>query len=1398
MKVIIIPIFLLILFTSSISFAQEGVAINNANTDPDVSALLDVSSTSKGVLIPRMTEVNKNAIITPAEGLLVYQTNGTTPGFYYYDGASWVLLSSVSTGLESITEGSSTGWRFIGTDPNNYGNIGNFAQDLSYSNTASTTYGATGDYAFASGYQSIASGLASVAMGYETVANTSHATAMGIRSTSSGFYSFSAGNNNTASGTSAISMGDNNNVSSNYGVAMGRNNTVSQINATALGYNNTASGNTSTALGYNTIASGENATATGRYTTASGAYSTAMGHMTTAKSGFETVLGRWNTDYTPANLTGWASQDRLFVIGNGTGTAYTSNALTIYKDGRMNINDAYTMPTADGAANQFLMTNGAGALSWSSSSSSGLEKITEGSNSGWRFVGAIANNYGDIGANAVDLSYSSAASSTYGATGNYSFSTGRFTTASGNHSTSAGRNSIASGNYAVSLGFGPIASGTYSVATGYSSEASGASSTAMGRFTKARSYGETALGIYNTDYTPNSTTGFSPSDRVVVVGNGTSTTPSNALIIYKDGRMNINDAYTMPTTDGAANQVLTTDGTGNITWSYTGADTDDQTLSLNGTSLSIQDGNNVDLSGLLGDNDWLVSGTTVYNNTGFIGIGTSTPAEKLEVSGGDARINSLTVGHGGGNISTNTVVGSNALANNTTGASNSVLGDDAMKNATVGNTYNTAIGYLSMLGPAGGYINTSFNVAVGGYTLSYINGGDQNVAIGYASLYSNTTGSFNQSFGNFALYENINGTANIASGKDAMKNATTGNDYNIASGFNSMRGTGAYTNSDNNIALGYASLFSISGGDYNVATGYRALHENTSGSHNQATGQNALYFNTTGGYNLASGNSTLYFATTANDYNVAIGSNAMKGTAAFTDSDYNIAMGVFSLSKISGGDYNIALGRTALEENTTGNGNIALGNQTLNTNTTGSFNTAVGYNADISSAVDPLGVPITNATAIGHDAEVNASNKIQLGDTYVTSVETSGALTTGAVTYPNIDGSSGQVLSTNGAGTISWSNPVNDNDWTISGNHLYNANSGNVGIGDNAPFQKVEIKGGDANWDLGGNAIDVDNLYLEDLSAADGIDAIGGSISFSGAGNGGGGVARRHAAITGIQTSTENDHVGLAFFTHNNATSTGDMQESMRLTHDGRVQINGTTDASGTANTGVLEIANSLRLDGNEMITNTNTVLYINHDNNGDVYFDNGTLMVDASANEVGIGTTTPSEKLDVDGGGSIEVDGEYTYESAKTHSQSFSPTAFRAMTPDLYSFGTLQAASFYTYFRTGGTSFGYATVSLNLPDGAIITQLEGWLYDNLTTNPVRIEIMRQQLGSSTTTYIARVESTTANTSTAVQNLTDNSISYSTIDNSIYSYHLRFTGRQNSSNTRLYGVKVTYTVTQAD
>lgn len=70
-------------FTAS---AQVGIGVPTANID--ASAQLEVASTTKGFLAPRMTETQKNAITSPAAGLLVYQTDGTS-GFYYYDGTTW-------------------------------------------------------------------------------------------------------------------------------------------------------------------------------------------------------------------------------------------------------------------------------------------------------------------------------------------------------------------------------------------------------------------------------------------------------------------------------------------------------------------------------------------------------------------------------------------------------------------------------------------------------------------------------------------------------------------------------------------------------------------------------------------------------------------------------------------------------------------------------------------------------------------------------------------------------------------------------------------------------------------------------------------------------------------------------------------------------------------------------------------------------------------------------------------------------------------------------------------------------------------------------------------------------------------------------------------------------------
>ena len=76
---------------------QNGsVGINTDGSSADASALLDVKSTTQGVLVPRMSAQQRGLIGSPATGLLVYQTDGTA-GFYFYNGTAWTALSGSGT-----------------------------------------------------------------------------------------------------------------------------------------------------------------------------------------------------------------------------------------------------------------------------------------------------------------------------------------------------------------------------------------------------------------------------------------------------------------------------------------------------------------------------------------------------------------------------------------------------------------------------------------------------------------------------------------------------------------------------------------------------------------------------------------------------------------------------------------------------------------------------------------------------------------------------------------------------------------------------------------------------------------------------------------------------------------------------------------------------------------------------------------------------------------------------------------------------------------------------------------------------------------------------------------------------------------------------------------------------
>ena len=158
-----------------------------------------------------------------------------------------------------------------------------------------------------------------------------------------------------------------------------------------------------------------------------------------------------------------------------------------------------------------------------------------------------------------------------------------------------------------------------------------------------------------------------------------------------------------------------------------------------------------------------------------------------------------------------------------------------------------------------------------------------------------------------------------------------------------------------------------------------------------------------GSGNVAFGNNAFNSNSSADD-NTAIGGGAMRN---ITTGNNNVAVGSYSLGINTTGFWNNAIGFGSLGGNTTGYQNIGLGFGTLGTNTTGYQNTAIGNGSDVATG------NLSNATAIGFGAIVDASNKIQLGNTDVISVNTS-ATYVGAG-FVKVGGTSSQFLMADGS-----------------------------------------------------------------------------------------------------------------------------------------------------------------------------------------------------------------------------------------------------------------------------------------------------------------------------------------------------------------------------------------------
>jgi hypothetical protein len=416
-----------------------------------------------------------------------------------------------------------------------------------------------------------------------------------------------------------------------------------------------------------------------------------------------------------------------------------------------------------------------------------------------------------------------------------------------------------------------------------------------------------------------------------------------------------------------------------------------------------------------------------YNTANGIYALYSNTSGKNNTANGDSTLFSNTTGN------YNTANGSMALSSNTEGIFNTAIGVVALNSTTVG-VGNTAIGVLALHSNTTGYTNTGIgagaDVASGALTNATAIGSgavvdlSNTIQLGNADItnvktsgtitagdvtYPNTDGTTGK-----VLTANGSGTPTWAAGGVPYTGATDTVDlgaYDLT--VNGLTVGKGHLSVGDNTAIGNGALHSNTTGDYNTATGAYSLYFNTTGYSNTATGQGALNSNTTGHNNTANGTGALNYNITGNQ-NTATGKGALQYNLT---GSFNTANGLSALETNGSGSSNTAYGSEALVSNTTGDGNTAIGVGSLFSNTSGNSNTAIGANADV------LAVDLTNATAIGSGAIVAASNTIQLGNADVTNVKTSGTLTAGAVTYPNIDGTANQVLTTDGSGAASWVTP---------------------------------------------------------------------------------------------------------------------------------------------------------------------------------------------------------------------------------------------------------------------------------------------------------------------------------------------------------------------------------------
>lgn len=244
-------------------------------------------------------------------------------------------------------------------------------------------------------------------------------------------------------------------------------------------------------------------------------------------------------------------------------------------------------------------------------------------------------------------------------------------------------------------------------------------------------------------------------------------------ILRVNGTLNVNSEYSFPTADGTSGHVMTTDGSGTVSWVDPSSLGTNQLVDAdNDTKVQVEETADEDIIrfDLAGTERFVMDGPRleVKNSGSSVFIGNGAGAAD-DLSNNDAVLIGENAGAAQVNSSNNVAVGNEALAANVSGNSNTAIGSLALQNNT--DSYNTAVGWQALKDNTTGAQNT----ALGQGTLASHQTGNFNTAVGQRALSNHTSGTGNVALGRQAGFNNLTGSGNIFIGREAGYNETGSN-----------------------------------------------------------------------------------------------------------------------------------------------------------------------------------------------------------------------------------------------------------------------------------------------------------------------------------------------------------------------------------------------------------------------------------------------------------------------------------------------------------------------------------------------------------------------------------------------------------------------------------------------